>query len=70
MVQIRPCVVAVNHVPGCPRFESGQGGPEGRPQAVCRRLNARRMGGKWTWRGRSRVDHELLRESDRRVIRS
>jgi hypothetical protein len=26
MVKIRPYVVAVNHVPGCPRLESGQGG--------------------------------------------
>ena len=26
MEKIRPYVVAVNHVPGCPRFESGQGG--------------------------------------------
>jgi integrase len=26
MVIVRPYVVAVNHVPGCPRFESGQGG--------------------------------------------
>jgi integrase len=26
MVKLRPYVVAVNHVPGCPRLESGQGG--------------------------------------------
>jgi integrase len=26
MVNLRPYVVAVNHVPGCPRLESGQGG--------------------------------------------
>ena len=26
MVKLRPSVVAVNHVPGCPRLESGQGG--------------------------------------------
>jgi hypothetical protein len=26
MVKIKPYVVAVNHVPGCPRLESGQGG--------------------------------------------
>lgn len=26
MVRLRPYVVAVNHVPGCPRLESGQGG--------------------------------------------
>jgi hypothetical protein len=26
MVKLRPYVMAVNHVPGCPRMESGQGG--------------------------------------------
>lgn len=28
MVKFRPYVVAVNHVPECPRLESGQGGPK------------------------------------------
>jgi integrase len=40
MVKLRPYVVAVNHVPGCPRLESGQGGrKQGRRRCApgCRR---------------------------------